>query len=128
MSLVSVWDELWAIIADDPDELDSLPVAALTEIRRVYKGEPVVGYELSGTWIAITPAGYSEEVWQFWLRIYSVIAQRPIENQIAVATTIDQLEALLDENVRFERGDWETGANEALSDWVATIQLRGPRE
>ncbi len=128
MSLVSVWDELWGLVADDPTYPDSAPVAALTEVRRVYRGEPVKGYELSGTWLSVTPAAVRADYYDYWLRVYSVIVERPLDNQQAVATTVDQLELLLDGQNRFERDDWEIGVTEALGDWTAAIQLSGPRE
>lgn len=128
MSLVSVWDELWALIAQDTNSVESAPVSGLTKVRRVFKGEPVKVGADPGFAVTITSSGYADFCWIYWLRIYATIGERPIETQLDVATTVDQLETLLDANNRFERGDWEIGLTEDLGQWVATIRLRGPRE
>lgn len=135
MTIASVWAELWEVIAADPGSDSSPPVDALVgddtqrpKVRIVYRGEPVKGYEQTGTWVAITPGGYSSDYVNIWLRVCRQVGERPIEDQQAVIEVVELVEDLLDTQNRFERGDWVIGPRPNIADWVAEISLRGPRE
>lgn len=137
MTIASVWAELYAVIAADPTEDDSTPVNALTVtsaltgdplVRRVYRGEPVIGNEPNGTYLTVTPAGLNADYVDIWLRVYRTVGPRPIHDQDIVAEAVDIIETLLDTQNRFEMGDWTIGGRPQLGDWVAEISLRGPRE
>ncbi len=137
MTIASVWAELWGVIAADPTQDDSTPVAPLTVlsaltgdpvVRRVYRGEPVFGKEPDGTWVTCTPAGLTADYVDLWLRVYRSVGPRPIHDQDIVAEAVDIIELLLDGQNRFEMGDWTIGGRQQMGDWVAEISLRGPRE
>lgn len=132
MSVLSVWDEMWRIVAADPASIHCKPVRELLGdpatplVRAVYKGEPVTGYQEEGTIGTVTPGSGDADYHNIVVRFYAVVGQRPVEAQIAVVEAYEALEEIMTD--RFERPEWVSGLNEQLGCWVLEATYPGPRE
>lgn len=126
-SLTSTWNELHGLLALIGDAGEPVASLAAAGVRKVYKGEPMAGYQEAGVIITSTPNGIGDNYYFIALRVYASLTVQPVKAQESIAATLDALEAVLDRS-NFERSDWEIGPNGDLECWIAETILQRGRE
>lgn len=103
-----------------------LPLAALSRIVRVYKGEPPAGEMVGPTALTITTLGITPTEFQFNLRVYSQMKQGVIGAQDLLDDAVYELETNLPN--KYTRNTWNWSYAETFDCLVAEAQVNYPRD